>query len=254
MYVDAHAHFDDDIFSPERQTLIENMKKSGVDIIINSGFDVESSKESIKLAEKYDFFYAGVGIHPEDSQKAKEEDILKIKELTKHKKVVAISEIGLDYHYEGYDKQVQKYFFEKQLLLAHELDLPVVIHSRDAAEDTFEIIKNSPVRKGMMHAYSYSPELAKEYLKLGFYISAGGVVTFKNGKKLRNTVEQTPIDRLITETDSPYMAPEPLRGSINNSSNIKYILSKIAEIKGLSEEETALKIRNNMLKLFPKIQ
>lgn len=237
MYFDTHAHYDDEKFDENRDILIEEMHKNGVDYIINIGADMESSVKSMELAKKYDFIYAAVGVHPHEAESMTDEDINKLREYSKYEKVVAIGEIGLDYYYDFSPRDKQRYWFERQLELAAELDLPVSIHSRDAAQETFDIIKNSNVRKGVIHAYSGSAEMAKDYIDMGFYLGIGGVLTFKNAKKLVDVVRFAPMERILLETDSPYLSPVPVRGTVNNSQNLRYIADKIGEIKQISAEK-----------------
>lgn len=237
MYFDTHAHYDDEKFDENRDILIEEMHSNGVDYIINIGADMESSLKSMELAKKYDFIYAAVGVHPHEVENMTEADIDRLREYSKYEKVAAIGEIGLDYYYDFSPRDKQRYWFEKQLDLAAELDLPVSIHSRDAAQETFDIIKNSGVRKGVIHAYSGSVEMARDYINMGFYIGVGGVVTFKNAKKLIDVVRFVPMEKILLETDSPYLSPVPLRGTVNNSQNLKYVADKIGEIKQISSEK-----------------
>lgn len=237
MYFDTHAHYDDEKFDENRDTLIEEMHTNGVDYIINIGSDMESSVKSMELAKKYDFIYAAVGVHPHEVKDMTEAVIERLREYSEYEKVVAIGEIGLDYYYDFSPRDKQRYWFERQLELAAELDLPVSIHSRDAAQETFDIIKNSRVRKGVIHAYSGSVEMARDYIDMGFYIGVGGVVTFKNAKKLVDVVRFAPMEKILLETDSPYLSPVPLRGTVNNSQNLKYVADKIGEIKQISLEK-----------------
>lgn len=237
MYFDTHAHFDDEKFDEIRDNLIEEMHSNGVDYIINIGADMESSVKSMELAKKYDFIYAAVGVHPHEVENMTEADIDTLRKYAEYEKVVAIGEIGLDYYYDFSPRDKQRYWFERQLELAAELDMPVSIHSRDAAQETFDIIKNSSVRKGVIHAYSGSVEMAKDYIDMGFYIGIGGVVTFKNAKKLVDVVRFAPMERILLETDSPYLSPVPVRGTVNNSQNLKYVVDKISEIKQISPEK-----------------
>lgn len=237
MYFDTHAHFDDEKFDENRDTLIEEMHSNGVDYIINVGADIKSSQKSMELAEKYDFIYAAVGVHPHEVENMTDGDIDKLRKFAEYEKVVAIGEIGLDYYYDFSSRDKQRYWFERQLKLAYELNLPVSIHSREAAKETFDIIKNSNVRKGVIHAYSGSAEMAKDYIDMGFYIGVGGVVTFKNAKKLIDVVSLAPIERILLETDSPYLSPVPVRGTVNNSQNLKYVAEKIGEIKQIEPKK-----------------
>lgn len=250
MIFDTHAHYDDSRFDEDRHTLIEEMHSNGICNIINIGANIESSKKSIELAEKYDFIYAAVGVHPHDVGSMIDKDIEILKDYAKCTKVVAIGEIGLDYYYDLSPRENQKYWFEKQLDLAYSLDLPVVIHSRDATQDTFDIIKNSPVRKGVIHAFSGSLDYALKYIDLGFYIGVGGVLTFKNGRKLVEVVENIDLEHILLETDAPYLSPVPLRGTRNNSQNLKYVVDKISELKQISPEIVVEKTRENANVLF----
>ncbi|MBR1444214.1 MAG: TatD family hydrolase [Firmicutes bacterium] len=252
MYFDTHAHYDDEAFDEDRYELIEEMHKNGVDNIINIATDMESCKTTMALAQKYDFIYAAVGVHPHEVKDMKEEDINKITEYCKYDKIVAVGEIGLDFHYDFSDRDTQRYWFAKQLEMAEKVDLPVIIHSREATRECYEIIKKSNVRKGVIHAFSSSTEVAKEYVKLGFYIGIGGVLTFKNAKKTVEVVENIPMDKILIETDSPYLSPVPVRGHRNNSQNLQYVVRKISEIKQISVENVCEITRKNALTIFFK--
>ena len=247
---DTHAHYDEEAFNEDRDTLIPQMYENGIGRIINVGADISSSLKSIELARKYDFIYAAVGVHPYDAEHMTEEDYKMLQKCCKSFKVVAIGEIGLDYHYDDHDAEAQKYWFERQLQLCKEAEMPVIIHSRDASQDTFDIIKKSGVRKGVIHAFSGSAELAAEYVKMGFYIGVGGVVTFKNAKKLVEVVEKTPLTRILTETDSPYLSPTPFRGERNNSQNLRYVVEKIGSIKQMDPETVISVTYENAEMLF----
>jgi len=238
MIFDSHAHYDDDAFNEDRNEVIEEIKNNGVIGVLNCGSSFEGARESVQLADKYDFFYAAVGIHPEYADKLDEDMLEQIKVLAMHHKVKAIGEIGLDYYYEeNPEREVQKAAFRKQMELAAQLKLPVVIHDRDAHEDTLKILKEYPQVKGVVHCFSGSVEFARECLKLGFYIGFTGVITFKNAKKILEVAKEVPLNRLLVETDCPYMAPTPHRGKRNKSDYIPFIVEKLCEIKGLSEEE-----------------
>lgn len=250
MYFDTHAHFDDEKFDEVRDILIEEMHSNGVDNIINIGADMASSLRSIELAKKYDFIYAAVGVHPHEVDSMTDEDIETLRKYAGYDKVVAIGEIGLDYYYDLSPRDKQRYWFERQLELAGELNMPVSIHSRDASQETFDIIKNSSVRKGVIHAYSGSVEMAKDYIDMGFYIGVGGVVTFKNAKKLIDVVRFAPVERILLETDSPYLSPVPVRGTVNNSQNLKYVAEKIGEIKQISPDEVCKITAQNAKGIF----
>ena len=249
-YFDTHAHYDDAAFDADREQLIKDMYDFGVKKIINVGADVESSLKSIELAKKYDFFYAAVGVHPYDVTEMCENDIELLQKCFKCYKVVAVGEIGLDYHYENTDREKQKYWFKKQLKLAENVEKPVIIHSRDAAEETFEIIAESRVRSGVIHAFSSSAELAKEYVKLGFHIGIGGVITFKNAKKLIKVATEIPMSRILLETDAPYLTPEPHRGERNNSQYLQFVADKISKIKQIEVNEVIKTACENAEMLF----
>ena len=253
MFFDTHAHLDDDRFLDDREAVIKMIKEEGVSLVVNIGASLDSSKDSIALAEKYDFIYAAVGVHPSDTDKLTDADLETIKEMASHEKVVAIGEIGLDYYYEDPDRKTQKVWFKKQLELAKKLNKPYIIHDRDAHGDVLEIIKEVGYFNGLMHCYSGSAEMAKELIKLGFYISIAGQVTFKNAPKVREVVASVPVERLLIETDSPYLTPEPFRGKRNDPSKVKFTCEKIAEIKGLTLEEMA-KITLQNGKTFYKIR
>ncbi len=251
MYFESHAHYDDSRFDDDRDKLLgETLPESGIDYIINVGADMHSSEESIQLSEKYGYIYAAVGVHPHDTSLMHDSDLKILEDMSKHEKVVAIGEIGLDYYYLNSPKDVQIGRFKEQLALAKELDLPVIIHSRDAAQETYDIIVNSSVKNGVIHCYSGSPEMAAEYVKMGFYIGIGGVVTYSNAKKLVETTHSIPIERILLETDCPYLSPIPKRGERNSSQNLQYICDKIAQIKQISHNETAKITLENGCKIF----
>lgn len=239
MYFDTHTHLDDEKFDQDRELVIENLKKEGVSLAVNVGADLTSSKNSIALAEQYDFIYAAVGVHPNEVCEMQDEDLETLADMAKHEKVVAIGEIGLDYHYDEPGRDVQKLWFEKQLRLAQALNMPFIVHDRDAHQDTLELLKKVGYYNGVMHCFSGSCEMAKILLDLGFYISIAGQVTFKNAPKVKEVAKMVPADRLFIETDSPYLTPEPHRGARNNSANVKFTCAKIAELKGISAEELA---------------
>lgn len=250
MYFDSHAHFDDRRFDDDRHELLMSMAAAGVSNITNIGADLASSKRSVKLAEKYDFIYAAVGVHPHDVKDMDDGVLAEIAALTKHKKVVAIGEIGLDYYYDNSPREAQRYWFKKQMKLAWDLNLPVIIHSRDAMEDTIKICKESKIRGGILHCYSSSVESAKIFLDLGYHISFAGPVTFKNARALPEVAKIVPEDRLLIETDCPYLSPEPHRGERNSSLYVKHVAEKLAEIRGVSAEHIAKITSDNAKKLF----
>ena len=254
MIFETHAHYDDKKFDKDRKKLIESMPSKGIGRIINVGSSIETTKTTIEIAKEYDYAYAAVGVHPSDVDCLNEETFAWLKEQTKWEKTVAIGEIGLDYYWDK-EPEIQKnqrYWFKRQMELARETSLPVIIHSRDAASDTYDLMKEIHADEipGVIHCYSYSPEMAKEYIKMGYYIGVGGVVTFKNGKKLKQTVKEIPIEKILLETDCPYMAPEPNRGTRNDSGNIPYVVEEIARIKGLSTDEVERITWDNAMKLF----
>lgn len=246
---DTHAHYDDSRFDEDRDELISGLSGKGVSHIINCGCDLKSSISTVALAEKYSFIYAAVGVHAHEAEDATESDLEKIKELYKNKKVVAVGEIGLDYHYDFSPRERQKEIFEEQIILANELDLPIIVHDREAHEDTMNLLKKYKP-KGVVHCFSGSAEMAKEIVKLGMYIGIGGAVTFKNAKKPVEVVEYLPLDRLLLETDAPYMTPVPYRGQRCDSSHIAYTAEKIAEIKGIDVQELIDICNENAKKLF----
>ena len=256
MIFESHAHYDDDAFEEDRDALLSSMKENGIEYIVNVSSDIASVNTTLLLAEKYEFIYAAVGIHPSDTQGLNEEIFAWLKEQACREKVVAIGEIGLDYHWKEPEPDYQKKWFIRQLQMAGELKKPVIIHSRDAAADTLSILRDSenhlalPDLKGVIHCYSYSKEMAKTFLNLGWYFGIGGVITFANAKKLVETVEYLPLESILLETDCPYLSPVPNRGKRNSSLNIPLVAEKIAEIKRVSYD-TVIDITNrNAKKLF----
>lgn len=254
MIFETHAHYDDERFDEDRDILIEKLFQKNICNIINVGASIESTKTTIALAKKYENMYAAAGVHPSDIAGLNEETLAWLKEQTKDPKVIAVGEIGLDYYWDKEEEvqKAQRYWFAQQMGLARESQLPVIIHSRDAAEDTMRVMKEVHAEEipGVIHCYSYSSEMAKEFIKMGYYIGVGGVVTFKNAKKLKETVMQIPLERILLETDSPYMAPEPHRGSRNDSGNLVYVAEKIAELKGITAKEVENATLANARKLF----
>lgn len=235
---DSHAHYDDDSFNEDRIKVIEELKDNNIIGVLNCGSSFKGALDSVNLAKKYDFFYAAVGIHPEYADTVDENILQKIKDMASYSKVKAIGEIGLDYYHEDNPpKEVQKEVFMKQMKLAMELSLPVVIHDRDAHKDTLDIMQIFPQVHGVVHCFSGSVEFARECLKLGYYIGFTGVVTFKNARKTLEVAKEVPIDKILVETDCPYMAPEPHRGKRNRSEYIEQIIKKIAQVREISEEE-----------------
>lgn len=248
---DAHAHYDDEQFDEDRDSVIEELKKNNIIGVLNCGASLKGCIDSVNLANKHDMFYAAVGIHPEYADKFDEQTLNELKKLAKSEKVKAIGEIGLDYYYdENPPRETQRKVFIKQMELAKELNLPVIIHDRDAHEDTLNIIKQFKEVKGEIHCFSGSVEFARECLKLGYYIGFTGVVTFKNAKKVIEVVKEVPLDKILVETDCPYMAPTPFRGKRNRSEYIEYIINKISEIKDIDPEEVSRLTIGNMKNLL----
>ncbi len=250
MYFDTHAHYDSGSFNADRLELLASMPQSGVELIIDPGCDLISSKKAIALAEEFDFVYAAVGWHPEDIDKLSDEALEELKELAGHPKCVAIGEIGLDYYWDASHKEEQKELFCKQIELAISLAKPVIIHDREAHADCLEIVRRYPELRGVFHCYSGSVEMARELLKLGFYLGFDGPVTYKNARKALEVLEMCPMDRMLIETDSPYLSPVPNRGKRNDSRNLVYVAEKIAEIKGIDKEEAARQCTENGRRLF----
>ncbi len=249
MFFDSHAHYDDEAFDADRDQLLSSLLQNNVSNIINIGADMPSSRHSIEIAEKYPFAYAAVGVHPHDAKNFTDSDLDELKVMSAHPKAVAIGEIGLDYHYDNSPREAQKEVFKKQLCLAKELDMPVIIHSREATEDTLSILKEF-TPKGVVHCFSGSVETAKTVLDMGMYISLGGPVTYKNAVKTVEVAAFVPIDKLLIETDCPYLAPVPYRGKRNSSLYIHATAEKIAEIKGMTVEELARITLDNTKRLF----
>ena len=254
MIYETHTHFDDKAFDEDREEAIKAALAAGVARLVNVGASMKSSKASLDLANKYPEFLAAIGVHPEDCADLTENDMDILEEYSKDENAIAIGEIGLDYYWDDPERAVQKKWFARQTELAKKVKLPGIIHSREAAADTLDILRSEGAADvgGIMHCYSYSKEMAKDFLDLGFYIGVGGVVTFKNGKKLKEVVEYVPLDRIVTETDSPYMAPVPMRGKRNTSEYLPYIISEIAAIKGVTVEEVERVTFENAVRLFGK--
>lgn len=251
MIFDTHAHYDDEQFENDRAELLASMKEQNVGTIVNVSATLESCRKAIALADKYPYIYAAVGIHPDEVGGLNEDTFADMKTLFGHKKVVAVGEIGLDYYWDNEPHEVQKKWFVRQLELARELNLPVLIHSREAASDTLYVMKEyAKGLTGVIHCFSYSREIAMEYVKMGFYIGIGGVVTFKNAKKLKEVAEVVPLERILLETDCPYMTPEPYRGKRNQSGYLSYVAEQIAAIKGISAEEVIAQTEKNARTMY----
>ena len=250
MYFDSHAHLTEDCFAQDFDTVVDNMKAASVTGMMEIGFDLPSSEKAVQLAERFDWVHAAVGSHPDDAEQVNEARIAVYRGLCRNPRVKAIGEIGLDYHYEEPGREVQKRAFRMQLALAQELSMPVVIHEREAHEDGLRILEEFPTLRGVFHCFSGSYEMAKELIKRGWYIGFTGVVTFKNARKAVETAANIPLDRILIETDCPYMAPEPFRGRRCDPSLVPYVAKKIADLRGLSPESVAAATAENAKRCF----
>ncbi|SHH46150.1 TatD DNase family protein [Caloranaerobacter azorensis DSM 13643] len=252
MLIDSHAHLDDKRFDKDRDKIIKNLKDNDVSIVINPGADLASSIKAVALAEEYENIYAAVGIHPHDAKTMDEDTIEVLKSLLKKDKVIAVGEIGLDYHYDFSPRDVQKKWFREQIKLAKEFNLPIIVHDREAHKDVYDILKEEQdgTLRGVLHCFSGSVEMAKEYIKMGFYISFAGPITFKNAKTPREVAKAIDINRILIETDSPYLTPHPHRGKRNEPLYVRYVAAMIAELKGMTIEEVAHITAENTKKLF----
>lgn len=251
MIFDTHAHYDDTQFDGDREELLGKMEAEGIGAIVNAGSTIESWERIIRLTEKYPFMYGAVGVHPDEAGTLNEKAFQRMEALLDCGKIVAVGEIGLDYYWDREEHDLQKKWFIRQLNLAGEKQMPVIIHSREAAADTMEIMKNyGRGLQGVIHCFSYSPEMAREYVKMGYFIGVGGVVTFKNGRKLKETVKTIPLESIVLETDCPYLAPVPFRGKRNSSLYLPYVAEEIAQIKGITCEEVIRQTEINARKLY----
>ena len=251
MLFDTHAHMDDRSFDADRAELLSSLPGQGISLLMNPGCSYESSLNAIGLSEQYDYIYAAVGSHPDVADEVDEALIAKYRELFRqHPKIKAIGEIGLDYHYEDIPRDIQKRAFRLQMVLAAELDLPVIVHEREAHEDGLRIVDEFPTVKGVFHCYSGSAEMARELVKRGWYIGFTGVLTFKNARKALEVATSIPRDRIVIETDCPYMAPVPFRGKRNDPGKVLYMAKKLAELWGVSEEEAARITLQNGKRLY----
>ncbi len=252
MIFESHAHYDDKAFDEDRDELLPKLGEKGIGTVINVSSDLPSVRRTLDLAEKYPFIYAAVGIHPSDTGELDEEKFIWLKEQCSGEKVLAVGEIGLDYYWDNVERDVQKKWFARQLALADEVKLPVIIHSRDAAKDTLDIMRGERAveRRGVIHCFSYTKESAREFLDMGYLIGVGGVVTFQNAKKLRECVEYLPMDAILLETDCPYLAPVPYRGKRNCSLYLPFVAEEIARIKGISVEDVEEITERNAKRLF----
>ena len=252
MIFETHAHYDDEAFDEDREKLLETMHAQGIEKIINVGASLQGVRDTVALTEKYPFVYGAVGIHPDEVGNLTEEDMKELRGYCDREKIAAIGEIGLDYYWDKENHEIQKKWFVRQMDLAKETELPIIVHSRNAAKDTLDIMKaeRADNLKGVIHCYSYSKEHAREYMNMGYYLGVGGVVTFKNAKRLKEVVEYAPLDYLLLETDAPYLAPEPYRGKRNCSLYLTYVAQTIARIKGVPYETVVETTRKNAEKLF----
>jgi TatD DNase family protein len=254
MIFDTHAHYDDEQFDGDREELLSGMQEAGIGTIVNVGASICSSGTTIELAHRYPFIYGAVGVHPDEVGDLTEEDMIWLKTVSADQKVVAIGEIGLDYYWNESEPEIQKRWFIRQLELAREVKLPVIIHSREAAKDTLDIMKeHGRGLGGVIHCFSYGVEIAREYLNMDYYLGIGGVLTFKNARKLKEVVEYAPMEKLVLETDCPYLAPVPNRGKRNSSMNLPYVVEAIAQIKGISEEDVIRITEENARKMYKMI-
>ena len=251
-FIDSHAHLDDKRFDSDRDELINSLSDNDVEAVLNPGADLKSSKNALFLAEKYPFIYAAVGCHPHDTKYMNDDTMNKFKEMAKINKVIAIGEIGLDYYYDNSDRDTQKKWFREQIRLAKELDLPYIVHDRDAHEDILNIMKEEHYdgARGILHCYSGSVELSREFIKLGFYISLAGPVTFAKARVSKLVAKEIPFDKLLIETDSPYLTPEPFRGKRNEPKYVRYVAEEIAKIRNVSIDEVAERTKENFKTLF----
>lgn len=252
MIFESHAHYDDEAFNEDRETLLTSMQKNGIGTIINVGASIASTQSTIALTQQYPFLYGAAGVHPSETAELDEDKLCWLEQQCRREKIVAVGEIGLDYHWPEPDRALQKYWFEKQLELAARVNLPLIIHSREAAKDTLDIMKayHTQDSRGVIHCFSYTKEIAQEYIAMGYYIGIGGVITFSNARKLKEAAAAIPIERILLETDCPYLAPIPNRGKRNSSLNLPYVAQEIAQIKGISREEVVSITCENAQRLF----
>lgn len=249
---DSHAHFDDAAFDEDRDALLSSFRQNGVGYVVNVTASLESLKVVPEMIKKYDFLYGTIGVHPNEVGPMTEDTLREMEALCGLEKIVAVGEIGLDYYWDEPEREIQKKWFIQQLKLAEKTGLPVSIHSREAAKDTLDIMKEFEGRLsgGVIHCFSYGVEMAREYLNMGYYLGIGGVLTFKNGKKLKEVAEFAPLERIVLETDSPYLSPEPFRGKRNDSTKLKYVVERLSRIKGVTEEEVIRVTAENARKMY----
>lgn len=252
MIFESHAHYDDNAFDTDREQLLQELPQNNIGYVINVGADYKSLENTARLTEKYPYIYGAFGIHPSETGELDEEKWKQLQEYCRLPKCVAVGEIGLDYYWPDPAKEIQKEWFVRQLALAKETNLPVIVHSRDAAKDTLDILQSNHAGStgGVIHCFSYTKESARAFLDMGYYFGIGGVITFSNAKKLKEAVEYIPMDRILAETDSPYLAPVPNRGKRNSSLNLPYILETVAQIKGITVSEAETITTRNAKTLF----
>lgn len=258
MIIDTHSHYEDEAFDSDRSELLNSMEVNGIELVVNVGSTMATSEQTVLLTEQFKNVYGAVGVHPSNVRELSKESLVRLRELAARNKIVMIGEIGLDYYWDKDNTEQQKYWFRQQILLALDMGLPVSIHSRDAAQDTYDMLDNMQREardkgqqlRGILHCYSYGPEMAELFSRLGFYFGIGGVVTFKNAKKLKEAVRMLPMDRLLLETDCPYLAPVPHRSERNSSLFLPLVVREIAEIKGMTEEEVVSATGQNARQLF----
>lgn len=252
MIFESHAHYDDEVFDEDREALLSTLQERGIGTVINIGASLSGSEATVKLTEQYPFVYGAVGVHPSEVGELNVDNFARLMALCMHEKIVAVGETGLDYHYPEPEADLQKEWFKRQLSLARELELPVIIHSREAAKDTLDIMRALHAEEigGVVHCFSYAKEMAREYLSMDFYFGIGGVITFKNARKLKEAVAYIPMEKILLETDSPYLAPEPHRGERNSSLYLPYVVEAIAELKGISCEDVERITEENAKRLF----
>ena len=252
MIFDTHAHYDDKQFDQDREELLASMKDNGIGTIVDVGSNMETSAWIVEAVKRYPMMYGAVGVHPSDTADLTDADMDTLKKYTAMDKILAIGEIGLDYYWDEPEREIQKKWFEAQIELAREVKLPIIIHSRDAAKDTYDIMKALHTEDigGVVHCFSYSKEMARQFLDMGFYIGIGGVVTFKNAKTLKEVAAYAPLDRIVLETDCPYLSPEPNRGKRNSSLNLNYVAEALSQIKRVDKEELIAVTEENARRLY----
>lgn len=256
MIFESHAHYDDEAFDKDREELLGQLQERGIQRVINVCADVNEWQKTVDLMERYPFVYGAVGVHPDSVGGFNQERMEEMRRLCRHEKTAAIGEIGLDYYWNKEERETQIFWFEQQMQMAREEKLPIIVHSREAAKDTLEVMQHHHAEEigGVIHCFSYGKEMAREYLNMGYYFGIGGVVTFKNSRKLKEVVEYIPIESILLETDSPYLSPEPFRGKRNSSLHIPYVVDRISQLKGISPEKVMEITTDNAYHLFTKVK